>query len=89
SQNFSFGTGSSIKITREKPKNAIVAHQKRTVLPRKRVEGTENLRQHLESLGFTVGSEVTVVSESGGNLIVNVKNSRIAISRGMAHRILV
>ncbi|MDR2182376.1 MAG: ferrous iron transport protein A [Treponema sp.] len=54
-----------------------------------RVEGTEKLRQRLESLGFTVGSEVTVVSESGGNLIVNVKNSRVAISRGMAHRILV
>lgn len=55
----------------------------------KRIGGKEEVRQFLESLGFVTGGTVTVVSEVGGNLIVNVRNSRIAIGKDMANRILV
>lgn len=55
----------------------------------KKVGGREDTRRFLESLGFVVGSAVTVVSEIGGNLIVNVKNSRVAIGKDMASRIQV
>lgn len=54
-----------------------------------RVNGTDETRRFLESLGFVEGSEVTVVSENQGNLIVNVKDSRVAIDRSMANRIIV
>lgn len=54
-----------------------------------RIHGKEDVKRFLESLGFVVGSNVTVVSEMGGNLIVNVKDTRIAISRSMANKILV
>lgn len=46
-------------------------------------------RQHLAELGFVVDSDVTVVSEIDGNLILQVKDSRIAIGKSMANRILV
>ena len=49
----------------------------------------EETRRFLESLGFVVGGYVTVVSEMNGNLIVNVKESRVAISKEMANRIMV
>lgn len=55
----------------------------------KKVGGKEDTRKFLESLGFVTGGVVTVVSELNGNLIVNVKNSRIAIGRDMAARIMV
>ena len=55
----------------------------------KRVGGKEETRKFLENLGFVVGSIVTVISETGGNLIVNIKESRIAISRDMANKIMV
>jgi ferrous iron transport protein A len=55
----------------------------------KHIGGPGDLKKRLETLGFTVGSEVTVVSELAGNLIVNVKDSRVAISREMANKILV
>ncbi len=55
----------------------------------KKVGGREKTRKFLEGLGFVVGGVVTVVSEAGGNLIVNVKDSRIAIGREMANKILV
>ncbi|MDR1390161.1 MAG: ferrous iron transport protein A [Treponema sp.] len=55
----------------------------------KGVGGTAKSRQRLETLGFTVGSEVTVVSRLAGNLIVNVRDSRIAISREAARSIFV
>ena len=47
------------------------------------------MKRHLEDLGFVAGGEVTVISAIGGNLIVNVKDSRVAISREMAGKILV
>ena len=46
-------------------------------------------RKFLEKLGFVVGSAVTVVSETGGNVIVNIKDSRIAIGRDMANKIII
>ena len=55
----------------------------------KRVGGKEETRKFLENLGFVVGSIVTVISETGGNLIVNIKESRIAIGRDMANKIIV
>ncbi len=55
----------------------------------KRVGGKEETRRFLESLGFVPGSEVTIVSEMNGNLIVNVKNSRVAIGKDIANKIMV
>lgn len=55
----------------------------------KKVGGKEEIRRFLENLGFVTGGTVTVVSEIGGNLIVNVKNSRVAIGRDMANKIMV
>lgn len=60
-----------------------------SVVSIKAIKGKDETRRFLESLGFVVGSDVTVVSELGGNLIVNVKESRVALSRAMANRILV
>lgn len=55
----------------------------------KKVGGKEETRKFLENLGFVSGGIVTVVSEISGNLIVNVKDSRIAIGRDMANKIIV
>ena len=49
----------------------------------------EETRKFLENLGFVTGGEVTVVSEIGGNMIVNVKDSRVAIGKDMANKIMV
>ena len=54
-----------------------------------KVGGKEETRRFLENLGFVAGGVVTVVSEMGGNMIVNVKDSRVAIGRDMANRIMV
>ena len=55
----------------------------------RKVGGNSEIRAHLENLGFVTGGNVTVVSTIGGNLIVNVKDSRVAFSREMASKILV
>ncbi|MDR2742445.1 MAG: ferrous iron transport protein A [Treponema sp.] len=55
----------------------------------KHIGGPDELKKRLETMGFTVGSEVTVVSELAGNLIVNVKDSRVAISRELANKIII
>lgn len=55
----------------------------------KRVGGKEETRKFLENLGFVTGGVVTVVSEAGGNMIVNVKDSRVAIGKDMANKIMV
>lgn len=55
----------------------------------KRITGQDDVKQHLSELGFVVGAEVTVVNELGGNLILNVKESRIALDKTMAMRIMV
>lgn len=55
----------------------------------RKVGGNPEVRAHLKDLGFVVGGTVRVVSTMGGNLIVNVKDSRIALGRDMASRIMV
>lgn len=55
----------------------------------KKVGGREETRRFLENLGFVAGGKVTVVSEIGGNMIVNVKDSRVAIGKDMANKIMV
>lgn len=55
----------------------------------KKVGGKEETRRFLENLGFVPGGTVTVVSEIGGNMIVNVKDSRVAIGKDMANKIMV
>ncbi|MBE5999820.1 MAG: ferrous iron transport protein A [Sarcina sp.] len=55
----------------------------------KRVGGNAEVRQHLENLGFVVGGTVTVLSVLKGNVIVKVKESRIAIDDGLARKIMV
>lgn len=55
----------------------------------KKVGGKEETKRFLENLGFVAGGLVTVVSEIGGNMIVNVKDSRVAIGKDMANKIMV
>mgnify|MGYP001035951256 FL=1 len=55
----------------------------------RKISGKDEVRQHLAELGFVVDSDVTVVSEIAGNLIVQVKDSRIALDKAMANRIMV
>ena len=55
----------------------------------KRVSGKTETKKFLESLGFVSGSKVTVISQTGGNIIVNVKNSRVAIEKDIANKIII
>ncbi len=55
----------------------------------KKVGGSPEVKKHLENLGFVTGGNVTVINELGGNIIVNVKEARIAISREMAQKIMI
>lgn len=55
----------------------------------KKIGGSPEVRQHLENLGFVVGSTVTIINSLGGNVIVNVKESRVAVSEEMARKIMV
>lgn len=55
----------------------------------KKVGGNPDTRKFLENLGFVAGSAVTVISEISGNVIVNVKDSRVAVSKEMAQKIMV
>ena len=54
-----------------------------------RVGGNAEVKKHLEDLGFVAGGSATVVSALGGNLIVKVKESRVAISEEMARKIMI
>ena len=55
----------------------------------RRITGTDEVRQHLAELGFVVDETVTVVTELGGNLILRVKDSRVALDKTMACRIMI
>ncbi|RKM57355.1 ferrous iron transport protein A [Butyrivibrio sp. X503] len=55
----------------------------------KHVSGNDETRQHLAELGFIIGEPVTIVSKNGGNLIINVKDSRIALDKTLANRIMI
>ena len=54
----------------------------------RKITGRDEVRQHLAELGFVVDSDITVVTQLGGNLIVQVKDSRVALDKSMANRIL-
>ena len=55
----------------------------------KRIGGRDEAKRFLENLGFTVGERVRIVSSNHGNIIVQVKDSRVAVSRGIANKIMV
>ena len=55
----------------------------------RRVSGNPEVKKHLEDQGFTAGGSITVVSALGGNIIVKVKESRVAISEEMARKIMI
>lgn len=55
----------------------------------KKIGGKPEVKQHLENLGFVVGGTVKIINTLGGNVIVNVKDSRIAISKEMAQKIMI
>ena len=55
----------------------------------KKINGKEEVRRFLENLGFVAGAQVSLVSKIGGNVIVQIKDSRMAISREMAQKIIV
>ena len=54
-----------------------------------KITGRDDVRQHLAELGFVIGETVTVVSELGGNMILSVKDSRVALDKTMAMRIMI
>ena len=66
----------------------ILANEGEELMIRK-VGGNDETRRFLEGLGFVAGGSVTIVSENGGNVIVRVKDSRVAISKEMAQRVMV
>ena len=55
----------------------------------KRIGGTPDVKKHLEDMGFTVGESVNIITALGGNIIVKIKESRVAISRELALKIMV
>lgn len=55
----------------------------------RKITGKDEVRRHLSELGFVIGETVTVVSEMGGNMILSVKDSRIALDKTMASRIII
>ena len=55
----------------------------------KKIGGKPEVKKHLENLGFVVGGAVTVITTLGGNVIVNVKEARVAISEDMAQKIMI
>ena len=55
----------------------------------KKIGGSPEVKKHLEDLGFHVGGEICVVNMLGGNLIVNVKESRVAVSQELANKIMI
>ena len=54
-----------------------------------RISGKDEVRQHLAELGFVPGENVTVITELGGNMILSVKNCRVALDRTLACRIMI
>ena len=55
----------------------------------KKIGGKPEVKKHLENLGFVVGSEINVITEQNGNIIVKVKEARVAISKEMANKIFI
>ena len=67
-------------LTMAKPGERVTIHK---------ITGRDEVRQHLAELGFVVGQDVMVVTDLSGNLIVQVKESRIALDKAMANRVLI
>lgn len=59
------------------------------VHPIKKITGNDEIKRFLSSLGFVVGEKVSIISKNGENIIVNIKDSRIALGQSMASRIMV
>lgn len=55
----------------------------------RKIGGSPEVKKHLENLGFVVGGNISIVNEISGNLIVNVKEARVAVSREMAQKIMI
>ena len=55
----------------------------------KRIGGTPEVKKHLENLGFIVGATVSIVNTLNGSVVVNIKGSRVALSEGMARKIMI
>ncbi len=55
----------------------------------KKVGGTPETKKHLEDMGFVAGAEISVITSQGGNVIINVKETRVAISKEMAMKIMI
>ncbi len=68
------------------PLNLLNSGEQSTI---KRIGGSPEVKKHLNNLGFIVGSDITVINTLAGNVIVNVKEARIAISEEMARKIMV
>ena len=68
------------------PLSMMKSGEKNTI---KSINGKDDTKRFLEGLGFVVGSTVTVVSEMGGNMILNIKETRVALDKAMATRIIV
>ena len=64
---------------------SVIGEKKRVI----KVGGKDEVRRFLQNLGFVEGAEITVVSELSGNMIINVKDTKIAIDKSMANRIMV
>lgn len=54
-----------------------------------KINGKDETKRFLNSLGFVIGDNVTVISQLGGNMIINVKDTRVAIDKSMANRIMI
>ena len=78
-----------LEMEREDENDAPDFCRKRRREYHQKVGGTPEVRKHLEDLGFVPGGTVTVVTTVGGNLIVNIKESRVAISKEMASKIMI
>jgi len=68
---------------------SLIIGQEGTVYPIKKIVGNDETKKFLSSLGFVVGQDVKIVSKNGDQLIVNIKDSRIALGQSMASRIMV
>ncbi|MBU3804391.1 MAG: ferrous iron transport protein A [Candidatus Cellulosilyticum pullistercoris] len=68
---------------------SLIICQEGEVYPIKKITGNDETKKFLNSLGFVVGEEVSIISKNGDNMIVNIKDSRIALGRSMASRIMI
>lgn len=70
-------------------KMSLIIAQEGDVYPIRKITGNDETKRFLNSLGFVVGEQVTIISKNGENMIVNVKDSRVALGQSMASRIMV